>query len=111
MTDRRKKIMIIGLLLVVWFVIADAYWVGKERDVKKCTLEKSTLLISNTLYQEYFRVYRDSMSSAYLLATAMVDDECSSAEGFGSDWTSFSGLAYWEAIILMPVIHSVNFNW
>ena len=110
MADRRKKVMIFGLLLAVWYVIADAYWVSKERDVNNCILQKSTLLISNTLHQEYFLDIRESMSSAYFWANAMVDDECSSAEGLGSDWTSFSGLAYWEAIILVPVIHRVSFN-
>ena len=111
MTDKSKRIMIIGLLLVVWFVIADAYWMSKKRSVARCTIEASTDLIKHTTDKWYFRHEGwDDGGGEYFNAARMVRDHCSWTEGAGNDWDSFRGLAYWEAILTLPVVYRYTSN-
>ena len=102
MAGRRNKLMLIGLLLAVWFVIADAYWMSKERDINKCKLDKASEFMqhktSNSMYAELTDIL------------AVYENQCSWAEGAGYYWNSYKGLAYWEAILTLPVVYRYTSN-
>ena len=109
-TSRKKKIITIAMMLALWFLVADAYWMSKERSVEKCVIDKSTELVSRNLYNDYFRTMRDSSDFQYTYARFLVEERCSWAEGGGYGWNNYSGLAYWEIFVTLPVIYRYRFD-
>jgi hypothetical protein len=102
MAGRRNKLMLIGLLLAVWFVIADAYWMSKERDINKCKLDKASEFVQHKTSDNIYAELIDKL--------AAYEFECSMAEGAGYYWNSYKGLAYWEAILTLPVVYRYTLN-
>lgn len=98
MSVKSKRLAFATICLVVWFVIADAYWMAKDRVVSKCRLENGTELLKNG------RVEKISD------ANWIFYEECSWAEGAGNYWESPRGMAYWEILLMGPVIYRFRFD-
>lgn len=98
-----KKIILLTVFFVLWFFMADAYWVAKDRGVSKCVIDKSTELLSRSLRNDYFNFHDADLFFPFLRAKEMVGNECSYVEGRGSLWFEIAGMAYWEVIFTLPV--------
>lgn len=98
-----KKIILLTVFFVLWFVMADAYWVAKDRGVSKCVLDKSTELVSRNLQTNYFNSFDTDLYTPFFRAKEMVRAECSYVEGRGNYWFEIAGMAYWEVIFTLPV--------
>ena len=90
-----RKIAVIVGVLVAWFLIADGYWKHKERVVSLCALD-AQLRITNFVAQ-----FEGERFTPLLFAY----NQCRWAEGGGWDWRSLDGLAAWEIVVLLPVVH------
>ena len=110
-TTKMKKIITTAIMLAIWFLLADAYWVSKERDIERCILNASTELIKHSTGQWFFRNEAwVGNGGEYFNASLLVGDHCRWAEGKGNDWNNISGLAYWEILVTLPVIHRYKFD-
>ena len=109
-TTRKKKIIKIALLLALWFLVADAYWMSKAREVGNCIVDKSNELVSKNLHQNYFDIRNDVDDSQHFRAAEMVEFHCSIAQGVTSYWNHIDGMAYWEILLTLPVIHRYRFD-
>jgi hypothetical protein len=103
------RIGVFGLFFIVWFLAADAYWMSKERDVAKCKLTSTIELVKHTLPDHYFD---KPMDNEMTLINAMyaVAKKCSWVIGAGNYWDSPQGMAYWELLLLTPVITRFRFE-
>ncbi len=93
MNKNLKRLMLLTVMLGSWFLTADAYWVAKEREERKCEFEKKTELLK---YGKITQIYQDEIP---------IRRYCSLAMGAGYYWNSTDGMAYWEIIFLAPVMY------
>jgi hypothetical protein len=98
MNKNLKKLIISIIILGAWFFTADAYWISKERAVQKCEFENSIELLKHGRIEEI----TDAKFILY--------ENCSWVMGAGNYWNTPRGMAYWEIILLLPVIHKLNFD-
>ena len=96
----KKKIIFIFVVFVVWFLVADAYWVAKQRAVAQCA--------NNPFSVELILEHDQNLSSLgsdFALRRARLEalSECSLVEGAGHAWFSAKGLSYAEIVLLLPV--------
>jgi hypothetical protein len=102
MSVKSKRFTITAILIFVWFLIADAYWTAKEREVGKCSLSNATELVKNGISV--------GTSDALTDAVALYDTRCSWVIGAGNYWNSPRGMAYWEMLLMGPVIYRFRFD-
>ncbi len=98
MEKKARRWIFLPIITGIWFLIADAYWMSKERVVTKCVLDNATEL------------YKHGITPDIYDAKAIFWAECSWVAGGGNYWNSPSGMAYWELILLTPVIHRYRFD-
>lgn len=98
----KKRFIFAALFLVIWFLVADAYWVSKQRDVDKCS-------INPALIEMNFKFHLIAKGQ-YLEAEEFARNDCSRAEGNGSHWMFSSGLSYAELLLLLPVANRIRFD-
>ncbi len=98
MVKKEKRWIALGIILVIWFLAADAYWVSKDRDFHNCILENSTHLLKN-----------DRISSL-TDGNTIYWQECSWLIGAGNYWDTPSGMSYLEVIFLIPVMYRYRFH-
>jgi hypothetical protein len=102
MDSKKRRWLLAATALVAWFLAADGYWSHKERAVAKCATDLVT-----TLHQGRGDYLRPESSWSYRW-DSHTEDACSFTEGRGAYWNSMPGLAYWEILVLIPVIHRVR---
>ena len=98
MNKNLKRMIVSTLLLGSWFLIADAYWVAKDREESKCQFENATELLKHGRITEIFE------------GKTIFFQQCSWVMGAGNYWDSPRGMAYWEIILLVPVIYRFRFD-
>lgn len=103
---KSKRLVNVAFCLVVWFVIADAYLMAKEREVGKCSITNATELIKSGVRVGIFDETPDALTDA----KALYDVRCSWVEGAGYYWESPSGMAYWEILLMGPVFYRFRFD-
>lgn len=103
MAKTKKNIGVLLIALAAWFMIADAYWMSKERVVAKCSLDKASELVKQNLIGS-------NIYDGLIDATALYDTQCSYAMGAGNYWRTPKGMAYWEIVLLLPVINRFGFS-
>ncbi len=104
MTNNNLKIYLkIIALLFLWFLVADAYWVTKERKVEQCSFLAANDVLKNKL--EYVDNLEDGLYNLMLFYRK----RCSFAEGSGWLWDNPHGMAYWELVLLLPVANRFQF--
>ena len=98
-------------MLALWFLLADAYWMSKERKEEICVLDKATELVGKNLYPGFLHRYEyDNNSLMFMNARRMIGEQCGLIGGGGYySWNHIYGLAYWEIILTLPVIHRYKF--
>ncbi len=97
MNKNYKRLMLLTVMLGSWFLTADAYWVFKEREEQRCYFENSIELLKHGRITE-------------LTDARFLKQHCSLVMGAGNYWNSPRGMANWEIILLLPVIHKLNFD-
>ena len=93
------------MMLALWFLVADAYWMSKARNVEQCAVDKATEVVKHTLYKDYFHINTEYAGAPISKAQNEYRNICSALEGVGYYWDHSSGMAYWEVILTMPVMY------
>lgn len=112
MTTKWMRLGIFGFCFAIWFLTADAYWMSKEREVAKCRLASAIELVKHTLPNGSFNELDESKANETMLINAWlaVANPCSWVMGAGNYWESSRGMAYWELLMLVPVINRFRFE-
>jgi hypothetical protein len=106
MKVRGKFILTTVALLFLWFLAADAYWTNKERKVQQCALDNATALVKHAVQRMPDRVFDPSkIEDLYLYPRLISHIQCSEAMGTNRHWDSVRGMAFWEVIVLAPVVY------
>lgn len=103
------RLGVFGFCFAIWFLAADAYWMSKEREVEKCRLASAIELVKHTLPKGSF----DELTAndmTLINAKYAVAKQCSWVIGAGNYWESPRGMAYWELLLLLPVINRFLFE-
>lgn len=98
MKKHAKRLIVVAIILGVWFLTADAYWMSKQRSYEKCTLDNAAELL------KYGR------TADLIGGKEIYWEECSWVMGAGNYWNSTRGMAYWEILYLMPVLGRYRFD-
>jgi hypothetical protein len=97
-----KRVAAIASALAVWFLIADGYWAHKERSVAECEIRFLATVIQG---RGEFIDPRKHHTMLLFDWQQEASKWCGFVEGRGYYWPTLGGLAYWEILLLIPVIH------
>lgn len=109
MATKWMRLGVFGFCFAIWFLAADAYWMSKEREVAKCKLVSAIELVKHTLPMGAFDEPTDN-EMTLIYAKGAVAKQCSWVIGAGNSWESPRGMAYWELLLLVPVINRFRFE-
>ena len=90
--------------MVIWVLVADVYWVSKERALYDCiTQGLINFALKHRVNPEIVEIDR-----AGTWASEYIESSCSYLHGRGNEWNSKEAMSFVEIIILIPVIYRID---